>query len=84
MQGLELFRQQFGRMPDLVLLQSAFWELATMWKEDTKNGSRDPHVLSDRALPQSYIDEYSADVTGLLQCSEPWLVDHAVYCCCLI
>ena len=66
MQGLELFVQQFGRKPDLVQFQSAFWELATLWKEDTENGSRDPHVLSDRNLPQKYLDQYMADVSSLI------------------
>jgi len=66
MQGLELFEEQFGRKPDLVLVQSAFWELATLWKEDTQDGSRDPLVLSNRALPQPYLDQYMADTSGLI------------------
>ena len=63
---MELFkRENGGKLPDLILVQSALWELATLWKQDTQNGSREPSILSAWNLPPEWLQEYVDNISAV-------------------
>ena len=55
MQGIDLFRQQNGRMPDVILLQSLFWDVATLYLEDNAGEKQDAVVLAANTLPKAFL-----------------------------
>ena len=64
---MELFkRENGGKLPDLVLVQSALWELAGLWKQDTQNGSREPSILSAWNLPPEWLRDYVDNISAVI------------------
>ena len=75
MQGIELFSKQNGRMPDLILLQSLFWDIAAFVMERDAEGSHEAAVMTADALPQSFLDEYVTGITEVI--SEMKVSNHS-------